>query len=357
MDATYDLAVNYPLRAGVAARLSEALGRIRPGADALAYPDPHGAPSVRRAIAGWMTRVGGHGEVDPDHLVLTLGAHHALSLALGRFVTHGGSPTIAVDESTYHGFRHLARHAGAGCIDVLMDAHGMRPDALEVAASRSGVAAVYLQPTLHNPTTVTMPTRRRQAIAEVVERLGLWIIEGDVYGHLVHGTEDEPPSFAALLPGRTLHAGGIGKLLGPGLRVGWLRATGPDILAASVATIREDMDGLPGLLPALVAGWMEDGTALDLLGELQTAMLDRGRLARRIVGADLVTNGASLHAWLPTAEATVLRERLIAKGVRVGDPCAHVGPAMEPQGIRLCLGAEEDIGRLEAALRIVAACR
>jgi DNA-binding transcriptional MocR family regulator len=357
MNESYDLAVNYPLRAGVTARLPAALASMHPGPEALAYPHPQGAPSVRQTLARWMTQVGGHHVVDPDHLVLTLGARHALSLALIPFVHDGLSPAVMTDESTFPGFRNLVRGGGGRCIDVAMDAHGMLPDALEAAAKRSRSSVVYLQPTLHNPTTITMPLQRRFDIADVVERLGLWIIEGDVYSHLVHQTGGKLPSFTAMLPRRTLHAGGIGKLLGPGLRVGWLRLTGPDILDSTVEMIREEMDGLPGLLPALVAGWMKDGTALDLVRELQTAMFERGRLARRIVGADLVTNGSGMHAWLPTTEAKALRKRLDAQGVRVGDPSAYVGAAKKPRGIRLCLGAEEDIGRLEAALRIVAACR
>ncbi|MET0503902.1 MAG: PLP-dependent aminotransferase family protein [Luteibacter sp.] len=357
MDPIYDLAVNYPLLAGVSRRLPDGLSRMHAGPEALAYPHPQGAPSVRHAIAAWMAQVGGHGEVDPDHLVLTLGARHALSLALIPFVQHGLSPAVMLDESTFPGFRNLVRGGGGRCIDVAMDAHGMLPDALEAAAKRSRSTVVYLQPTLHNPTTITMPLQRRIDIADVVERLGLWIIEGDVYSHLVHRTGAKLPSFTAMLPRRTLHAGGIGKLLGPGLRVGWLRVTGPDILDSTVAIIREELDGLPGLLPALVAGWMEDGTALDLLRELQTAMSERGRLARRVVGTDLVTNGSGMHAWLPTPEARALRKRLTAAGVRVGDPAGYIGSTKQPKGIRLCLGAEEDPGRLEAALRIVAACR
>jgi DNA-binding transcriptional MocR family regulator len=357
MNPPYDLAVNYPLRSAVARRLTDALGRTTVDTEALGYPDPHGAAPVRGAIARWMHRTGGHDAIDPDHLVVTLGARHALWLALACLAGGEEAPTVMVDALTYHGFRDLAAGMGVRCLDIAMDGQGMLPASLDAVAGQSGSRIVYVQPTLHNPTTLTLPLQRRRDIATVAERRGLWIIEGDVYSHLVHGTGETLPAFTTLVPGRTLHAGGVGKLLGPGLRVGWLRVPGAGQRAACVERLRRATDGLPGLLPALVAGWMQDGTALALSQDLQAAMRERGALARRIVGLDLVTSNASLHAWLPCADAEALGERLLARGVKVGNPAGYGDPSRRAAGVRLCLGAEEDVGRLEAALGLVAGCR
>jgi len=357
MHPSYDLAVNYPLRTAVAARLGKALAHATVGTDTLAYPDPQGAAPTRHAIAQWMTEISGHATVDPDHLVLTLGARHALWLALASLVGEGGASTVMVDSLTYHGFRDLAAGMGATCVDVAMDEHGMLPDALDAVAARSRSRIVYVQPTLHNPTTLTLPRQRRLDIAAVAERRGLWIIEGDVYSHLVHDTHETLPPFATLVPHRTLHAGGVGKLLGPGLRVGWLQPPNPALLAACVESLRRATDGLPGWLPAVVAGWMRDGTAGMLNQALQSAMRERGALARHIVGPDLVTSGASLHAWLPCADAEAFGKRLLARGVRVGNPVGYGNPSTRATGVRLCLGAEEDVGRLATALEVVAGCR
>jgi DNA-binding transcriptional MocR family regulator len=356
MNPSYNLAVNYPLRSTVARRLTDALRGATMDNAALGYPDPQGAVSVRRAVARWMERMGGHAEVDPDHLMLTLGARHALWIALDSLAGDQGA-AVMVDALTYHGFRDLAADIGVRCVDVAMDAHGMLPAALDAVATQSGSRIVYLQPTLHNPTTVTLSLQRRLEIAAVAERHGLWIIEGDVYSHLVDGEGAALPAFTTLAPGRTLHAGGIGKLLGPGLRVGWLRVPQPGRLAACVQRLRRATDGLPGWLPALVAGWMEDGTALALGQELRAAMRERGALAHRIVGPDLIVSGASLHAWLPCADAGALGERLLARGVEVGRPAGYGDPSGRAAGVRLCLGAEEDVGRLGVALGLVAECR
>lgn len=353
METIYNLAVNLPPREATAALLGEALASRKVTVDDLAYPDAAGAPHVRQAIARWLQRTAGHGPVDPALLALTNGARHALALALRHAVRTPGA-ALLVEARTYQGTRAMAQGMGIRCIDVAMDEHGMRPDALLEASRDEQARTVYVQPTLHNPTTATMPFSRRMEIATVAEQAGLTIVEGDVYSPLAwHGREALPP-FSVIAPGRTVHAGGIGKILGPGLRIGWLLHPDTSMQAASVAAIERELDGLPAWWPALVARCMEDGTAEACLRGVAETMRDRGDLARRILGSAVVTAGASLHAWVPCRDADELEKRLLSRGVRVAAGRGFVGTATSAGGVRLALGAEESTERLEAALAIVA---
>lgn len=351
MNPTYNLAVNLPLRAETAACLSEALASTALTADDLAYPDPAGPVAVRQAISGWLERVCGYGPVDPESITLTNGARHALALALRHAAP---AATVLVEERTYQGFRAVAAGLGMRCVDVAMDGHGIRPDALMQAKERSEASTLYIQPTLHNPTTITMPFSRRMEIAAVAGVLGLSIVEGDVYSPLAwHGREAVPP-FTVIAPDRTVNAGGVGKILGPGLRIGWLLH--PQVAARERirGEIQREQDGLPPLWPSVVARWMDDGTAQARLEQLVPAMTARARMARHILGPELVTSVASLHAWLPSADAAGLERRLLTRGVRVAASTGFVGAGNDAGGIRLALGAEECAERLEQALRIVA---
>lgn len=343
----YDLAVNLPLRSVVASRLTHRLHRHAVDTDTLGYPYPAGHPRVLAAIAGWMDRHGSPGAV--DRLTLTLGARHALSLALDMTCAKGD--VLLMEALTYHGFRGVAEARGVRIAPVAMDEQGLLPAALAQAARTTGARTVYVQPTLHNPTTVTMPTTRRHEIAEVATQLGLTIIEGDVYGPLA---TDRLPSLASLVPEHCFHAGGIGKVLGPGLRVGWLMAPNPERHAQVVRTVTDATDGLPALWPAIVADWLTDGTADELLETLRTALRERNALARSILGEALVT-ADGLHAWLPCADAEGWATRAAQAGIkttlgrRIGDD--------QPQGLRLSLATEEDPERLTTALRTLAALR
>ncbi|HEY4293080.1 PLP-dependent aminotransferase family protein [Luteibacter sp.] len=352
MNQNYNLATNLPLRTGPASKLSEALAATTVSTEDLTYPDPSGPLAARQSVARWLQRVCGHGPVDPSLITLTNGTRHALALAL--LATEQWEPAVLVEERTYQGLRAMAQEMGVRCIDVAMDQHGMRPDALARSKKFGAATAVYVQPTLHNPTTATMPFSRRMEIAAVAEALNLLIIEGDVYSPLAwHGQPPLPP-FSAIAPHRTVHAGGIGKILGPGLRMGWLVHPDAKLHGLVAGTIERQLDGLPSLWSSVVGRMMDDGTVDTLLDRLANAMKERAAIARKVIGPDLVTSGASLHAWLPCAATTTLERRLLARGVRVASSKRFVGSRRHADGIRLALGAEENIERLEEALRIVA---
>jgi len=313
-----------------------------------------GSFGAREAIAGWMRRRCGHIAVDPRRLVITLGARHALSLALDEACAPGD--TLLVESSTYHGFRASAEARGIRIAGVGMDADGVLPAELKRMALTTGARCVYLQPTLQNPTTATMPLARRREIAMVIAECDLTLIEGDVYSPLAwHGRTELPP-LAELAPDRCLHAGGIGKVLGPGLRVGWLLLPDDPSHQRAASAIRLATDGLPALFPSIVAGWMANGVADILLDNLADAMAERNALARAILGEGVIAvNG--LHAWLPSGDAVGIEARALARGVRVTPSRPLAADGEHVVGVRLCLGAEEDIGRLEIALRILADVR
>ena len=85
-----------------------------------------------------------------------------------------------MDRHTYPGIINLAGVLHLRLVPV-GDGEGMRPDLLEKAAGRHRLKGVYLIPTLHNPTTLTMAVRRRE-LAEYPRRLDLFLVEDDVYG-------------------------------------------------------------------------------------------------------------------------------------------------------------------------------
>ena len=91
---------------------------------------------------------------------------------------------ILADQLTYPGIKAAAAHARVRLVGVAMDQHGMVPDALRIAIQRHKPKAIYLIPTIHNPTTATLPLSRRAEIAEIAAEHDLQIIEDDAYGLL-----------------------------------------------------------------------------------------------------------------------------------------------------------------------------
>ena len=151
--------------------------------------------------------------------MLTDGAQHGLACVL-RAVTQRGDVILA-DLITYQGISALCRSQGLDLRGLSIDREGMRPDAFEAACASSRPRAVFLVPSLHNPTTVTLSEERRRALIATARRHNVLIIEDDVYRPLL---TSDIPSFATLEPELTIHVSRLSKCIAPGLRYGFVVA-------------------------------------------------------------------------------------------------------------------------------------
>ena len=144
------------------------------------YQGRIGPVRPRAAGADWLERLGLH--TTPDHVTVTAGGQHAILVSLLAGTDAGDE--VLVEEFAYAGILELCARLGRRARAVAMDEHGLDPGALNAACRDGRPRALYMMPTLHNPTSVTMPSQRRQEIVEVVKKYGLFVIEDDVYGYL-----------------------------------------------------------------------------------------------------------------------------------------------------------------------------
>src|SRR5262249_58438786 len=111
-----------------------------------------------------------------------------------------------------------AAYTGVRLVGVPMDERGILPDQLKSACVQYKPKLVYLIPTIHNPTTATMPRTRREQVAEILRARDVLLLEDDAYGML----EPKAVPLAALIPERTYLAATFSKCIAPGLRVSFL---------------------------------------------------------------------------------------------------------------------------------------
>src|SRR6185503_20685319 len=107
---------------------------------------------------------------------------------------------------------------GVTLVGVEADASGMIPAAVDEACRRHKPKAVYLVPTIHNPTTLTIPTARREQLAAAIRKRGLLLFEDDAYGAL----DPRQVPIATLIPERSYLAATLSKCIAPGLRISFL---------------------------------------------------------------------------------------------------------------------------------------
>ncbi|MET7932667.1 PLP-dependent aminotransferase family protein [Streptomyces sp. NPDC005322] len=203
--------------------IADAFGRVlaETPREALQYSTTEGDPALRAATAARLT---GRGlPTDPDDLLVTSGSQQALTLIATALLEPGD--TVVVENPTYLAALQCFAFAGARIVPVPSDDQGLDPEALAAVVERERPKLLYTIPTFQNPTGRTLPAARREAVAEVAERHGLWILEDDPYGELRF--EGEPQPWIAAGPraaDRTVLLGSYSKIMAPGLRLGWLRA-------------------------------------------------------------------------------------------------------------------------------------
>jgi DNA-binding transcriptional MocR family regulator len=351
-DDTTELTFNSPTLPGQAERYRTALRRLAAKGDpeALLRYRPHGGTDEERAIAAKHLTKRGFAATAPSSLLVS-GAQHGLTIAAMALFEPGD--VVAVDALTYPGFKLAAEFSRLELAPVPAAGDGMDLDALADLCQRRPVRAVYTMPTLHNPLGWVANAAWREALAGIVRRHGLMLIEDGAYAFLV---EDAPPPLAAIAPEATVYVSSLSKSVATGLRVGSISAPAAWIPKLERA-IRATTWNTPATMTAIVCGWIEDGTVAKLEAEKRRDAAQRQRVAAEVLGAlNPVSHPASYFVWLPLAPEVrsdaiamaLMRERISVSTAHPFAVTSHV-----PHAIRLALGSV-DMDELRRALGAVA---
>lgn len=176
-----------------------------------------GSLELRRQIAKRYALLGM--SVDPEDIVITSGAMEALNLCLAAVTSPGD--VVALESPAFYASLQAAERLGLKVVQVATDREeGVDLDALEAAIRKRKVKACWLMPNLQNPLGATMPVEKRRALAKMLARHEVPLVEDDVYAELRFG-EALPPAKAFDAKGLVMHCGSFSKSLAPGYRVGW----------------------------------------------------------------------------------------------------------------------------------------
>jgi DNA-binding transcriptional MocR family regulator len=227
------------------------------GGAALSYLPPEGLFELREQIAA---RGKQHGFAeDPDEVVVTSGAQQALALAARATLEPGD---VAVVESpTFIGMMTALRGTGARVIGVPVDQDGLDVDALERLLARHEVKLVGLQSACQNPTGRNLSEERRRRLAELAVERNFFLLEDRVYADMQF--EGRPVrSLRELAPAHVLYVNSLSKVVGGGLRTGWVAARGPVRERIAILKLEDDFHS-PTLIQHMAARWLATG-AYDL---------------------------------------------------------------------------------------------
>jgi DNA-binding transcriptional MocR family regulator len=346
-----DLNFNYPALPGQAEMLRMGLRQLALSGDLdtlLRYQPHAGRLHERACVARHLIDRGL--AVSAEQVLIVSGAQHGLAATVMALLKPGD--VVAVDALTYSGFKVIAQAHRLELVPIPLTEHGPDLDALEMLCVRRRIKAVYAMPTLHNPMGWVLDLAWRQRLAGIAREHDLLLIEDAAYAFLA----DNPPApLQTLEPDRTVYISGFSKNVATGLRVGFVVA--PQAWVSAIErTIRATTWNTPGVMTALVCGWIEDGTVARLEAEKRQDAITRQRLARQALkGLGVITHPTSYFLWLPLPEdvradqvAVWLLDQNIA--VSTAEPFAVGNPV--PHALRLALGSLDPVA-LTAALHKV----
>lgn len=301
----------------------------------LRYQSSTGSELDRAAALSWLSTRGMVPNL--DRLAITPGAHATMVAVLQILAAPGD--TILCEAVTYPGLRSIAARLGLTLIGLPMDASGVLPEALVQAIHRHQPKALYLNPTLHNPTTQTIPAARRMELAEIVQRHRLPLIEDDAYGFV---QPNAPAPFATLVPALTWHIAGLAKCIGAGLRLAFTIAPDSRSSYQLAQALRVANVMASPLSMALVTRWIEDGTADRICRFIRAESAARQGIAETVLhGFDFEADRHAFNIWLKLpvgVSRAELMGRMNGHGIGLMPSDAFTVLGTPDEHVRICLG-------------------
>jgi DNA-binding transcriptional MocR family regulator len=330
--------------------LKQGLSQVLMGADSgllMTYHLGGGSDSDRKAGAKWLEPM--FGQLDSRQVVVCPGAQAAIAALILALTAPGD--IILAEPTGYPGLRAAATQFGRQIIAVEADRHGMVPGMLEEACRRHKPGLVYLNPTLQNPTTITMPERRRKELASIAQRCNVRIVEDDPYWLLA---DAPPPPVATFAPEQVYYISTLSKCLTPGLRVAFVLLRGLHERERFLVALRSFALMAAPLTAALATQWILDGSADGLMQGVRNEARLRHRMARDILAGRYSGVGDGLHVWLGLPaywNASQLARAADSEGIAVTPAEAFATGGESVNAIRISLGSVRDRGRLQAGLQ------
>ncbi|HTX43800.1 MAG TPA: PLP-dependent aminotransferase family protein [Methanocella sp.] len=189
------------------------------GTAALQYSTTEGYLPLREYIAG---RYGRYGiKADASEILITTGSQQGLDLIGKVFLNKGDR--VAVERPTY-----LAAIQSFGMYEPEFVDIPLQEDGIDVEAMANvitGVKLLYAVPSFQNPTGITYSHEKRRQVSETLKGNDAVFVEDNPYGDIRFMGEDLPP-MKHYLDGDVITMGTFSKTISPGMRLGWLYASG-----------------------------------------------------------------------------------------------------------------------------------
>ena len=200
--------------------LSEAFQRAlqSDGAALFAYHHPEGDHLLRQLLANRL-HSRGVSPLTPAQIVTTTGCTQALNLLLSLLVQPGN--VVACEAPAYYGMLEILSTLRARVLPLPVRAEGWNLETTEALFREHQPACLVLCPTLSNPSGLTLPESQRAPLVDLCRKLGIRIVEDDIYGELAESGAPRPLLHCDPSGEVVSFVSSFSKTVSPGIRVGY----------------------------------------------------------------------------------------------------------------------------------------
>lgn len=224
----------------------------RYGDSLLQYGDSRGFSPLRDGLADW------YEGATREEILIGNGSLQILDMIANLHINPGD--TVLVESPSYDRAITIFERVSAEVLGVKLEKDGPNLDELERLLETHRPKLFYTIPDFQNPTGVCASAKKREKVAGLAAEYGTMVVEDSPYRKLRYRGE-EKPTLRSFNPEEVVQTSSFSKLVGPGMRVGWV--VGNSKIIDDLAVFAEDTYITPSLLSQglinhlIEEGWLE----------------------------------------------------------------------------------------------------
>ncbi len=289
-----------------------------------------------------------------DEVMMTMGALNALWFSAELFLD--SNQTVAIENPCYPALRTMLMNRDCRIENIEVDKDGLNPANIPKRAD-----LVFVTPSHQCPTTIGMPTERREALIERAQKDDFIIVEDDYEFENQLSTAPKPALKSLDQEGRVIYVGSFSKALFPGLCLGYMVAS-PAIIKEARALRSMVMRNPPSHTQRTVAYFQSLGYFDRQLKHMARVFSRRENSMRSAIekhGLEMASRSSAGGSsfWMktkPHIDTQILAKNLLEDGVLIEAGAPFFDPKNAPRHYYRLGFSSIDVDKIDKGIAMIA---